>query len=133
MTQPFSSTSFVHFARSPSVLVTTTAEASMVTVRGDVDLTITGRLEAQLAEELELAPAALIVDLREVTFCSSDGLSTLVGAQEAARAAGVPYAIVTAQHAVLRPVRLLGLDRVLPIHRTLREAQEWLSVVNRLR
>ncbi|QRP49730.1 STAS domain-containing protein [Amycolatopsis sp. FDAARGOS 1241] len=133
MTHPVPSTSFVHLARSPSVLVITTAEASMVTVRGDVDLTITGRLAAQLAEELDLAPNALIVDLREVTFCSSDGLSTLVGAHEAARAAGVPYTIVTDQHAVLRPIRLLGLDRLLPIHGTLREAQEWLGLVGRLR
>ncbi|MEV8607016.1 STAS domain-containing protein [Amycolatopsis sp. NPDC051373] len=133
MTRLASASTFVQVAQSPSMLVVTTAEASMVIVRGDVDLTITGPLSKRLTEELELRPAALIIDLREATFCSSCGLSALARACEAARRAEVPFAIVTTQHAVLRPARLLGLDRTLPIHRTLPEAQEWLGLVNGLR
>ncbi|WP_432855994.1 STAS domain-containing protein [Amycolatopsis sp. CA-161197] len=87
----------------PVVVVVATAENTTVAVRGDVDATIAGRLAGQLAVELELGPHVLLIDLREVTFCSSDGISTLVRAHEAARAAAVPYAIVTARLAVLRP------------------------------
>ncbi|MEW2506872.1 STAS domain-containing protein [Amycolatopsis sp. NPDC047767] len=117
----------------PVVVVVATAENTTVAVRGDVDATIAGRLAGQLAVELELGPHVLLIDLREVTFCSSDGISTLVRAHEAARAAAVPYAIVTARLAVLRPLRMLGLDRVLQIHHDLADAKAWLGIVARLR
>ncbi|MEV8608135.1 STAS domain-containing protein [Amycolatopsis sp. NPDC051373] len=120
-------------ANPPVVVVFTTAEDTTVVVRGDVDATIAGRLAEQLAVELELRPQVLLIDLREVTFCSSDGISTLVRAHEAARAAAVPYAIVTGRLAVLRPLRMLGLDRVLQVHHDLSDAKAWLGIVSRLR
>ncbi|MGW4487333.1 STAS domain-containing protein [Amycolatopsis sp. NPDC004368] len=131
MGKPAPSTSSVAVPHTTSLLVTTTAAFTTVTVRGDIDLTVTPRLAELLAVELELAPAALVIDLSEVPFCSSAGLSTLVEVHESARAAGVPCAVVTDQYGVLRPIRLLALDRVLRIHPTLRAARDWLEIAAR--
>jgi anti-anti-sigma factor len=115
------------------VTVTTTAEAATVAVTGDIDLSSTARLRERLEEEVSLRPAALVVDLGAVGFCSSGGLSVLVDAVTNAHARGIACAIIAGQRAVIRPIKLLQLDRVLPIHADRADAEEWLSLVARLR
>ncbi|WP_326834848.1 STAS domain-containing protein [Amycolatopsis rhabdoformis] len=105
------------------------AEATTVTVLGELDLAITDRLAEQLTAEIELRPRALVLDLTAVTFCSSQGLGVLLSAHESAGAAGVPFAVVTEQRALLRPLQLLGLDRVLLIHAGRTEARQWLATL----
>ncbi|WP_372664548.1 STAS domain-containing protein [Amycolatopsis kentuckyensis] len=107
-------------AGSPSrTAITTTAERTVVAVAGELDLARTDRLAALLAEELDLAPRALVLDLTGLTFCSARGLGVVLDAVSAARAAGVPVAVVAEGRAVLRPVQALGLEDELPLHRTL--------------
>ncbi len=113
--------------------VTTTADAATVAVVGDLDLSSTARLHERLDEELALRPPALIIDLSGVGFCSSGGLSVLVNAVTSAHARGIACAVIASQRAVVRPVKLLLLDRILPIHVDRADAEEWLSLVARLR
>ncbi|WP_410571079.1 STAS domain-containing protein [Amycolatopsis sp. cmx-4-61] len=115
------------------ITVTTTVDATTVTVAGDLDLATTPRLRDRLDDELKFRPAALIIDLDAVGFCSSCGLSALVEAVTGAHARGIPCAIIATQRAVVRPVRLLRLDRVLPLHADRAEAATWLALVARLR
>ncbi|WP_410594842.1 STAS domain-containing protein [Amycolatopsis sp. lyj-23] len=115
------------------ITVTTTVDATTVSVAGDLDLATTPRLRDRLDEELKFRPAALVIDLGAVGFCSSSGLSALVEAVTGAHARGIPCAIVTTQRAVVRPIRLLRLDRVLPLHADRAEAETWLALVARLR
>ena len=112
--------------------VTATAEATIVTVRGDVDLAVLGRLRSRLGEELDLAPRALVLDLTGVGFCGSGGITELLVAASEAHVSGVPFAIAADRRPVLRPVRLLGLEQVLPIHRNVDAALDWLAVLPRL-
>ncbi|MEV4149301.1 STAS domain-containing protein [Amycolatopsis sp. NPDC049691] len=107
--------------------ITTTAERTVVAVSGELDLARTDRLASLLGEELDLAPRALVVDLTGLTFCSARGLGVVLDAVSAARAAGVPVAVVAEGRAVLRPVRALGLEDELPLHRTLAEAEDRLA------
>ncbi|MFJ7216042.1 STAS domain-containing protein [Amycolatopsis sp. NPDC098790] len=102
--------------------ITATAERTVVTVTGDLDLARTDRLASLLCEELDLAPRALVIDLTGLAFCSARGLGVLLEAVSVARAADVPVAVVAEGRAVLRPVRVLGLEDALPLHRTLAEA-----------
>jgi anti-anti-sigma factor len=104
--------------------ITTTAERAIVAVTGELDLAVTDRLAARLGEELDLAPRALVIDLTQLAFCSARGLSVVLDAVAAARAAGIPVAVVADGRAVLRPVRALGLEDVLPLYRTLADAKE---------
>ncbi|MGK3204411.1 STAS domain-containing protein [Amycolatopsis sp. MEPSY49] len=110
-------------AAAPSrTAITTTAERTVVTVSGELDLARTDRLAALLREELDLAPRALVIDLTGLAFCSARGLGVVLDAVSAARAAGVPVAVVAGGRAVLRPVEALGLEDDLPLHRTLADA-----------
>ncbi|WP_233223483.1 STAS domain-containing protein [Amycolatopsis sp. CA-128772] len=113
--------------------MTATADAATVVVAGDLDLSSTARLQERLDVELALRPPALISDLSEVEFCSSGGLSDLVNAVTNAHARGIVYAVIAGQRAVVRPNKLLLLDRILPIHADRADADEWLSLVARLR
>ncbi|EOD66043.1 STAS domain-containing protein [Amycolatopsis vancoresmycina] len=112
--------------------VTATAEATIVTVRGDVDLAALGRLRGRLGEELDLAPRALVLDLTGVGFCGSGGITELLVAASEAHVSGVPFAIAADRRPVLRPIRVLGLDHVLPIHGSVAAALDWLAVLPRL-
>jgi anti-sigma B factor antagonist len=104
--------------------ITTTAERTVVAVTGELDLARTDRLASLLGEELDLAPRALVIDLTGLAFCSARGLGVVLDAVSAARAAGVPVAVVAEGRAVLRPIKALGLEGALPLHRTLADATE---------
>jgi anti-anti-sigma factor len=110
------------------ITVTTTAERTTVAVTGELDLAVTGRLAAQLDEELGLAPRSLVIDLTRLGFCAARGLTVVLEAVATAHAAGIPVAVVADSRPVLRPVRALGLDRALPLHRSLADAHEWLAI-----
>ncbi|WP_410636394.1 STAS domain-containing protein [Amycolatopsis sp. cmx-4-83] len=113
--------------------VTTTADAATVAVIGDLDLSNTAQLRERLDDELTLRPAALIIDLAAVGFCSAGALSVLVDTVTSADARGLACAVIAHQRAVVRPIRLLRLDRILPVHADRADAEKWLSLVARLR
>lgn len=115
------------------VTVTHPAGHAAVAVTGDFDLAVTASLHEQLEAELRRTPAALVLDLTGVTFCSAGALAVLLDVVTTAHARGIPCAIVATGRAVLRPVRVLQLDRVLPLHRDRAEAEDWLSLLRRLR
>lgn len=112
--------------------VTATAEVTVVAVRGEIDLPVLGRLRTRLGDELDLAPRALVLDLTRVSFCGAGGITELLVAASEAHVSGVPFAIAAAGRAVLRPIRVLGLERLLPIHGTVEAAVDWLGLLPRL-
>ena len=61
------------------------------------------------------SPGGVIADLGAVTFCSCRGLSVLMAADRTAHLAEVPFTVLAHRRAVLRPLRLLGLDRTLDV------------------
>ncbi|MBE8522112.1 STAS domain-containing protein [Amycolatopsis sp. H6(2020)] len=116
-----------------TVTVTATAEATTVAIRGEIDLPVLGRLRTRLGEEIDLAPRALVLDLSEVSFCGAGGITELLVAASEAHVSGVPFAIAAAGRAVLRPVRVLGLERLLPIQASVEAALDRLAVLPRPR
>jgi hypothetical protein len=67
------------------ITVTATAESTVVAVAGELDLAVTGRLAAQLDEELGLAPRSLVIDLTRLAFCAARGLTVVLEAVAIAR------------------------------------------------
>ncbi|MEV6907834.1 STAS domain-containing protein [Amycolatopsis sp. NPDC051071] len=102
--------------RCAGITVTTTADATVVAASGELDLTVTTRFQYLLADAVRHRPASLIVDLSGVTFISSRGLAVLLDNVTAAHAQGIPCAVIATHHCVLRPIRVLRLDRVMPVH-----------------
>jgi anti-anti-sigma factor len=111
-----------------SFAVTRTGEASVVTTAGELDATVTGQFAALLADELDRQPRALICDTSAVEFCAARVLTILIDTIADAAAARVPFAVAGCRRAVLRPITALGLEQVLPVHRSVEEALGWLTL-----
>ncbi|MFD8494525.1 STAS domain-containing protein [Amycolatopsis sp. NPDC059657] len=94
----------------------------VVRVSGEVDLVSAATVEQALTGTLEPVPTGLVADLSGVTFFGSSGLSALVAAEDRAKTAGVPFAVVAASREVLVPMRVTGLDELLAVHPTVDDA-----------
>ncbi|SEF21422.1 anti-anti-sigma factor [Amycolatopsis pretoriensis] len=107
----------------------TTTDAGVVTVHcaGDLDLATTSKLRDVLLSPFAGGAEGVVADLTETTFCDSTVFSVLVEAYREALARKIPYAIAAARIAVARPLAILGLDRVLPLHLELAEAHAALA------
>ncbi|WP_372664809.1 STAS domain-containing protein [Amycolatopsis kentuckyensis] len=103
----------------------TTTDAGVVTVRcaGDLDLATTSRLREVLLSPFADGTRGVVADLTETTYCDSTVFSVLVEGYREALARKIPYAIAAARIAVARPLAILGLDRVLPLHPGVAEAR----------
>ncbi|GHF94496.1 hypothetical protein GCM10017567_06210 [Amycolatopsis bullii] len=111
-----------------SFAMTRVGEASVVVAAGEIDLMVTARLAALLAEELRRQPPALICDMSAVEFCAARALTILIDTTADAAVKRVPFAVAGRSHALLRPIAALDLAQVLPVHRSVAEAVSWLAL-----
>lgn len=93
----------------------------IVTVAGQIDIATVSRLRERLFE-LAVGGCALVVELDDVGFIDSSGLGALVGAAKRAAAYGASLHVVCARPQIRQLFRLTGLDRQIPLARTLDEA-----------
>lgn len=100
-----------------AVATAVSAAGGVVTVRGDVDATTAPDLRACLLAALDRPDVPDVeVDLSDVTFLDSAGLTVLVVAHQAAQRAGRGLRIrCGASRAVTRPLELTGLTTVLTV------------------
>ena len=87
----------------------------IVKAEGEIDLATAPALNVVLAAALEAGPDQLIIDMADVAFIDSSGLSVLIVAFKQGQAAATRVIL----RAPSRPVTLLlgisGLDKVLPV------------------
>jgi anti-sigma B factor antagonist len=95
--------------------------AVVLRVAGEIDLVSAPQLEESLTRALAQRPKILVVDLTEVSFLASAGMSVLVTAHNQA-GEHTDLRVVAAGSATFRPMELTGLVQALQIHPTLREA-----------
>lgn len=95
---------------------------AVLSVRDAVDMLSARQLSEAIGAALTKAPVALIVDLTDVDFLASVGMSALVDAQHQASAMSVRFGVVADGAATSRPIKLLGLDSVLALYPTLDQA-----------
>lgn len=109
------------FAGVPRMTVRTerAGDAVVLAVSGEVDMTTAPELDAHTSQALRDRPPVLVIDLTEVTFLGSAGMSSLVAAGQDGGDTSVR--IVASGSATARPMQLVGLDQLLAIHPT-REA-----------
>ncbi len=93
----------------------------MLTVAGEVDMLTAPQLSEAIQTATAAKPAALIVDLSKVDFLASAGMTVLVGAQ-ADVTAPTRFGVVAHGAATSRPIKLMGIDSVLPLYSTLDDA-----------
>jgi anti-sigma B factor antagonist len=99
--------------------------AVVVRVAGELDSLTVPAVDRQLTAVQAglVAPAALVLDLSDLTFMSSAGLALLVTHHEWCAEQGSRLRVVTGNNrSVLRPVRITGLDTVLDLVATVADA-----------
>ncbi|QIS03113.1 anti-sigma factor antagonist [Nocardia brasiliensis] len=91
----------------------------VLAITGEIDMASAPRFQAAVDEALREQPAALVIDLSEVEFFGSAGLSVLLVAAES-----VPQGQlrVVASPPVRRPIEVTGLDKLLSVFNTVDDA-----------
>ncbi len=101
--------------------VETQDKTVILAATGELDMLTAPRLDEAADQALDNAPQTLVLDLTNVTFLSSAGLSVLVGTHKHA-GDGTDVVIVATGTATQRPLQLMGLDHDLPVYATRDEA-----------
>jgi anti-sigma B factor antagonist len=94
---------------------------AIVTAAGEIDIATASRLRERLAE-VAATGRPLVADLDRVSFIDSAGIGALVGAAKRASAYGGRLHVVCTRPQIRQLFRLTGLDRQLPLARTVDEA-----------
>jgi anti-sigma B factor antagonist len=93
----------------------------LITVAGELDIATAPQLRQRLA-----GPAAsgrpIIVDLDPLSFIDATGLGVLASAASRTAAHGASLHVVCARHQVRRLFTIPGLDRLIPLARTMTQA-----------
>jgi anti-anti-sigma factor len=93
-------------------------------VAGEIDALTAPLLSQALADAVDVPDAVshVVLDLSDVPFLSSAGLSILVDHHGRCAVNGVGLSVVARQHAVLRSIQITALDRIIPLHPTVSDA-----------
>ena len=97
---------------------------------GSTVLRVAGELDHHtaptLTEVLDAVPLGpddgLVIDLTDLAYCDSTGISVLVIAFQRAQAADSPFGLAGLNHELTRVFQIVGLDKFLPFHATVAEA-----------
>lgn len=94
----------------------------ILTVRGELDVATSPRLRAEVSRLVLDAGQLLVVDLAEVTFCDSSGISALIAARNAAEEARAGVALVAVPSRITRTLTLTGLADFFPTYASAEDA-----------
>ena len=99
----------------PAVAVVVEGDRITVVVRGDVDVVAAPALRDTLAEVIDRAPVTVRIDMGEVDFLDSVGISVLVASYNRAEDAGVGFELSSVPPSSRRVLEITRLTDVLTI------------------
>ncbi|MER7897705.1 STAS domain-containing protein [Streptomyces sp. NPDC096046] len=113
-----------HGAARPGLSIdhTTIDDIRVVTLRGEIDHTVTSELTEALLSHGSVTRPRTVMDLSGVTFMDSSGINVLIAAHQALGDAQGWLRMAGAQDSVLRVLQLVGLDQVIGCHPTVERA-----------
>jgi anti-sigma B factor antagonist len=94
----------------------------VVTLTGEVDATTAGQLRDVLEARAPSGTRRLIVDLSGLEFMDSMGMHVLMRVHRTLEERGGWLSLVAPQHAVMRLLRLSGVEQAIPIYDSISEA-----------
>jgi anti-sigma B factor antagonist len=96
-----------------------------IALTGEVDVYTSPRLREELSGAVEAGCLHIIVAMDGVDFIDSSGLGVLVSALRRVKEQGGTLRLVCTKEAILKILRITGLDKVFPLFTTVEEAQEF--------
>jgi anti-anti-sigma factor len=94
-------------------LVTADGKAT-VKVRGELDISTAGQAYAYLRDVVDNQDGPVTMNLAELTFCDAAGLGVLARVAGHARRTGHSLKLSAARPALLRIMRITGMDEAFP-------------------
>lgn len=91
---------------------------TVVHLRGEIDVSTSGRLRDQLSRVIASGGTHLVLDLGGVSFIDSTGLSVLAGLHRSLRTIGGSVVLAAVNQRVRRVLRTSGLTRLFAIYRS---------------
>ncbi len=98
-------------------------EELVLHVSGDLDILTAPTLGTHLDIALASSPSVVIVDVTDVGFLSSAGISLLVETHRLTERGGISLRVVADGPATSRPLRMMRIDEVIDLYATLAEAR----------
>ncbi|MFC5637372.1 STAS domain-containing protein [Streptomyces bullii] len=95
---------------------------AIATVDGDVDVHTAPTLRSGALEIIRRGHPRLALDLEQVGFCDSAGLSAIIGIWHAAQAAEGSLSLANVPDRLMRMLSMTGVDSLLPVHATTSDA-----------
>ncbi|MEU3826962.1 anti-sigma factor antagonist [Streptomyces sp. SID486] len=95
---------------------------AVVAVAGDVDLHTASVLRGHALAVVEQGVPHLVLDLAQVDFVDSTGLSTLIHLLHATHRAGGSLLLAEVPDRLMRMINMTGISQLLPVHPTVAEA-----------
>lgn len=94
----------------------------VVRLAGEFDFTNAPELRDALLGAVDQAPAAVVVDLSNVTFIDSTSLGAMIAAERRAKASGAAFRLAAPSPSAARLLQLTALNRILPTYSNLSSA-----------
>lgn len=98
-----------------SAEVETSAGKVVLRLDGELDMVSAPALNRAVRTALAAEPAAISVDLSELTFVDSTGVGVFVAGHRRAASMGCSFVLCSPRRAVLRTLQLTGLDELISI------------------
>jgi len=86
-----------------------TPDDVVLAMAGEIDMSTVGSLRTAVQEALNQTPVRVVLDFGGVTFCDSQGLSTLIGLSRQVAAAGGSLVLINLGDFLLRLLDITGL------------------------
>lgn len=96
--------------------------STALSVSGNVDMAAAPPLADAIGAILRQKPPVFVVNLTDVNFLATAGMSVLMEALRKSQEIGIALRVVADGHITARPMQLLGIDVLLDLYPTLEAA-----------
>jgi anti-sigma B factor antagonist len=93
----------------------------LITVAGELDFSTAADLR-DVIRDVHFTPVGVVIDLTDVLYCDSTGITVLVTASQQARSAGSPLALAGLSDNLQRVFGIAGLNEILSSYPTVDQA-----------
>lgn len=97
---------------------------TQVELSGSLDVSGAAQVEPEIKAAVA-RQAAMIIDLAEVSFVSSQGIRVIVAATKALAGKGCRTAIVNPKPEILKVLKIMNIDKIIPTFDDYQAATDW--------